>query len=65
MSDKKTVTVLNAEHQQYVLNAEHQQYVFTTKAKLLAELIFKQMPTKSEAEELAKMVNSAFEKLTA
>ncbi|HHR0995609.1 TPA: hypothetical protein ACS29X_000694 [Klebsiella oxytoca] len=56
MSDKKTATVLSA---------EHQQYIFTTKAKLLAELIFKQMPTEREAEELAKTVNAAFDKLTA
>ncbi|EPL7198089.1 hypothetical protein QCW82_004493 [Klebsiella michiganensis] len=56
MSDKQTETALSE---------ENQQYIFTTKANLLAELIIKQMPTKSEAEELAKMVNSAFEKLTA
>ena len=56
MSDKNTATALSV---------ERQQYIFTTKANLLAELIIKQVPTKSEAEELAKMVNSAFEKLTA
>ncbi|MHB5460610.1 hypothetical protein ACYB94_09515 [Klebsiella pneumoniae] len=56
MSDKNTVIALTE---------DRQNYIFTTKANLLAELIIKQVPTKTEAEELAKMVNSAFEKLTA
>lgn len=55
MSDKKTATALSA---------DLQQHIFNIKANLLAELIIKQVPTKSEAEELAKMVKSAFEKLT-
>lgn len=50
---------------QNILTAEQQDFVFKTKADLLAELIKFQIPAKSDAEQLAEMVNAAFEKLTA
>ncbi|ENZ9093127.1 hypothetical protein ACHCAI_001030 [Enterobacter asburiae] len=54
MSDKKQI-----------LTADQQDFVFRTKANLLAELIKFQIPNKSDAEELAEVVNAAFAKLTA
>lgn len=56
MSDKQTAPVLTL---------EQREYVFTSKVNLLAELIKFQIPGKSEAEELAEVVNAAFAKLTA
>ncbi|WP_412530713.1 hypothetical protein [Enterobacter roggenkampii] len=53
MSDKKKI-----------LTADQQDFVFRTKADLLAELIKFQIPDKPAAEQLAEMVNAAFEKLT-
>lgn len=53
MSDKKQI-----------LTADQQDFVFRTKADLLAELIKFQIPDKPTAEQLAEMVNAAFEKLT-
>lgn len=47
------------------LNLEQQEFIFRTKAELLAELIKFQIPGKSEAVELAEVVNAAFDKLTA
>ncbi|ENH1343609.1 hypothetical protein PTQ46_01445 [Klebsiella michiganensis] len=47
------------------LTMEQQEFIFRTKAELLAELIKFQIPGKSEAEELAEVVNAAFDKLTA
>ncbi|WKI50124.1 hypothetical protein QYQ77_26500 (plasmid) [Klebsiella pneumoniae] len=47
------------------LTMEQQEFIFRTKAELLAELIKFQIPNKSDAEELAEVVNSAFSKLTA
>lgn len=49
---------------QQILTAEQQDIVFRTKADLLAELIKFQIPDKHAAEQLAEMVNVAFEKLT-
>lgn len=48
-----------------ILTVEQQDFIFKTKADLLAELIKFQIPNKSEAEELAEVVNAAFAKLTA
>ncbi|MGG8066159.1 hypothetical protein PGO02_02630 [Klebsiella aerogenes] len=52
-------------NQKQPLSMEQQEFIFRTKAELLAELIKFQIPGKSEAEELAKVVNAAFDKLTA
>lgn len=49
---------------QQILTVEQQDIVFRTKTDLLAELIKIKAPDKPAAEQLAEMVNAAFEKLT-
>ncbi|ESL36628.1 hypothetical protein L473_02518 [Klebsiella pneumoniae BIDMC 36] len=51
--------------QKQLLSMEQQEFIFKTKAELLAELIQITISGKSEAEELAEVVNAAFDKLTA